>query len=249
MSTGTVQTESTETILTSPPFVIVEGIVNIRSVGGYSCIIDSVSQVELVLRALRVKKIFDFRSDSEIQAYKAASLEIEGVEVVRIPVSQDEAYDPGTRVQYRCNAGLDVFPFANLDLFIQFTPQAFAKFLFLLLTAGKDRTGLFAALFLKLLGVSDEDIAKDYSLTEIGLEPMMPILIARFRNAPVFKDNWEATLKMTSAKPETILATLDSIQKKYGSVEGYLKEKAGLTDEDFGQIRKNTLIPNSTLKN
>lgn len=52
----------------------------------------------------------------------------------------------------------------------------------------------------QLLGVSDEDIAKDYNLTEIGLEPLMPALIARFQKEPRFRDNWEATLKMASAK-------------------------------------------------
>lgn len=48
--------------------------------------------------------------------------------------------------------------------------------------------------------MSDEDIAKDYNLTEIGLEPLMPALIARFQKEPRFRDNWEATWKMASAK-------------------------------------------------
>lgn len=48
--------------------------------------------------------------------------------------------------------------------------------------------------------MSDEDIVKDYNLTEIGLEPLMPALIARFQKEPRFRDNWDATLKMASAK-------------------------------------------------
>lgn len=48
--------------------------------------------------------------------------------------------------------------------------------------------------------MSDEDIAKDYNLTEIGLEPLMPALMARFQKEPMFRDNWDAALKMGSAK-------------------------------------------------
>jgi hypothetical protein len=52
----------------------------------------------------------------------------------------------------------------------------------------------------QLLGVSDEDIAKDYALTGLGLEPFAPILAARFEKHPVFKLNWEGFLNMGSTK-------------------------------------------------
>ena len=42
-------------------------------------------------------------------------------------------------------------------------------------TAGKDRTGIIAALLLGLAGVSDDDIVDDYVLTE----QMIPNLVAR----------------------------------------------------------------------
>src|SRR5436190_2005958 len=38
--------------------------------------------------------------------------------------------------------------------------------------AGKDRTGVVAALTLSLLGVSDDDIATDYSLSRLGMDRM-----------------------------------------------------------------------------
>lgn len=44
------------------------------------------------------------------------------------------------------------------------------------------------------------------------------------------------------ARPETILNTLRLVQEKYGSVEGYLKAKTSLTDEDLEAIRKGLLI-------
>ena len=39
--------------------------------------------------------------------------------------------------------------------------------------AGKDRTGMSVALLLSLAGVSDEDIADDYALTMLNLEPLI----------------------------------------------------------------------------
>jgi len=37
--------------------------------------------------------------------------------------------------------------------------------------AGKDRTGVISGLLLKLAGVSDADIAEEYALSRIGMEP------------------------------------------------------------------------------
>jgi hypothetical protein len=65
--------------------------------------------------------------------------------------------------------------------------------------AGKDRTGIFAALVLEvrlymmkdsrlltrlvqLLGVPDEDIARDYALTRLGLEPSRLALLEEFKD-------------------------------------------------------------------
>ena len=45
--------------------------------------------------------------------------------------------------------------------------------------AGKDRTGVFAALMLGLLGVSDDDIVTDYALTHEILDTLTERRIAR----------------------------------------------------------------------
>jgi len=102
----------------------------------------------------------------------------------------------------------------------------------------------FSAMVLMFLGVSDEDIAKDYALTKFGLEPFAPILAARFEKQPVFKLNWEGLLSMGSAKAETMLATLNAIREKHGGAAGYLKKAAGLNDEDLTAIRAGLLVIN-----
>ncbi|KAI0690921.1 protein-tyrosine phosphatase-like protein [Cerioporus squamosus] len=111
------------------------------------------------------------------------------------------------------------------------------------ITAGKDRSGLFAAVILKLLGVADDDIASDYALTTIGLQPAFPLLAARFQKDNVFRANWKGTLSLGSARPETMRATLDALVREYGSVEAYVKQHTSLTDADLARIRANLLVP------
>lgn len=94
-----------------------------------------------------------------------------------------------------------------------------------------------------LLGVDDEEIIKDYTLTTIGLEPALPALVERFKAHDVYRDNWEGTTNMSSSKPEWIIAFLSQFREKYGTVEGYVRTQVGLSDEDIEKIRANLLVP------
>lgn len=54
-------------------------------------------------------------------------------------------------------------------------------------TAGKDRTGMFFGILFSFLGVSDEDIADEYHLTEIGLGHLREDIVARLSQSAGFK--------------------------------------------------------------
>jgi len=45
-------------------------------------------------------------------------------------------------------------------------------------------------------------------------------------------------MRMVSARPETMLATLEMVSERWGSAEGYVKKECGLTDEEIGRVRK-----------
>ena len=102
--------------LPSPPFVTVEGVINIRSVGGVATSNgDMVVKSQAIfrsgeisgvteegkeqLRALGIKKIFDLRSDVEINNYKTSPPTIAGIELVRAPITPVEANDQEKLVQ------------------------------------------------------------------------------------------------------------------------------------------------------
>jgi len=110
-------------------------------------------------------------------------------------------------------------------------------------TAGKDRTGILAALLLKLAGVDDQTIAEDYALTRVGREPAREKIMARLREEPLFASNNEAALNMFSCRSDTMVAFLVLLEEKYSGVEGYLKGVVQLTDEDISAVRTNILTP------
>jgi protein-tyrosine phosphatase len=86
--------------------------------------------------------------------------------------------------------------------------------------AGKDRTGILAALVLGLLGVPDDVIAEDYALSRDGMARMIEWLKETFPEARERLAGGPSPL--ASAEPETILALLDHIRVEHGSLEGYV---------------------------
>ena len=90
--------------------------------------------------------------------------------------------------------------------------------------AGKDRTGVFAALVLGLLGVSDEDIVTDYALTHDVIEK---IHILR-TNAASDAENESASSyahligeDLRNAYPASMQTTIERLRERYGGWEGY----------------------------
>ncbi|KAI9065049.1 hypothetical protein FKP32DRAFT_1685194 [Trametes sanguinea] len=109
-------------------------------------------------------------------------------------------------------------------------------------SAGKDRTGVFAAAILAVLGVRDEDVVADYALTEVGLQPAVPLFAMRFQREAVYRDNWTGTLHMGTARPETMRAFLGHVRREHGGIEAFLAEHTSLADDDFRRIRENLLV-------
>lgn len=89
-------------------------------------------------------------------------------------------------------------------------------------TAGKDRTGVIAALLLRYFGASEEDILKDYLYTnhETGIKPY--ILCPTF-----FLVFWSLrlTLKLDDvfkARKEYLYGFLEELEKNVGSIDKFL---------------------------
>jgi protein-tyrosine phosphatase len=90
-------------------------------------------------------------------------------------------------------------------------------------TAGKDRTGIVAALVLALCGVSDEDIVSDYVLTQ----DVMPEMMERFpRRRLRNSEGAPYPSPIMRAEAETMRHTLAVLAEDYGSAAGWVEQAA-----------------------
>jgi protein-tyrosine phosphatase len=86
--------------------------------------------------------------------------------------------------------------------------------------AGKDRTGLIAALLLSLSGVPDNVIAEDYELTKDYLNERLALWRS---NALTRGDNMERFESIHTYAPRVMLETLQHIREQHDSIANYLR--------------------------
>ncbi|KAL0258223.1 hypothetical protein SLS55_007396 [Diplodia seriata] len=226
-----------------------------------------------ILRGLRVTRVFDLRSRPEIEK-RGGKVDDEGEgeeEMLRrvwVPVFEDEVFVPERlAVRYReyASKGLEYrllqgFVAAYGEVLAAAGPaygtilrhianEASAEkpnALLVHCSAGKDRTGVFVAVLLSMLGVEDELIADEYALTEVGLAHVKPLLIKKISDNPAFKETGagkEGAERMSGSKKDSMLAALAMIREKYGSAEGYVRTICGLSTEEIERIRQVMIVP------
>jgi protein-tyrosine phosphatase len=101
-------------------------------------------------------------------------------------------------------------------------------------TAGKDRTGFAAALILRGLGVSKEDVMRDYLLTNGRLKTPDP---SRHGLSPeVYSVLWRV-------QPEFLDAAFEAVDEDYGGIEGYFREGLALREPQQERLRALYLEP------
>jgi protein-tyrosine phosphatase len=108
-------------------------------------------------------------------------------------------------------------------------------------SAGKDRTGVAAMLILSLLGVPEDVILADYSLSNLYYESFL-----KFGELAIGSVAWtgitaEDLQPLFVSHPDTLKTALAHIHRKYGSVPNYLRSAAGVNDELQQKIKSNLL--------
>jgi hypothetical protein len=93
---------------------------------------------------------------------------------------------------------------------------------------GKDRTGLVAALLLRLAGVPVADIAADYGLSAENIKPLWQEWVDDAGD-----ENERELRRRLSASPADAMAqVLVTLEREHGSVRGYLLD-AGVSEDDL----------------
>ena len=98
--------------------------------------------------------------------------------------------------------------------------------------AGKDRTGLIAALLLANAQVDPAAILADYALTGVMIAPLLDDIIARH---VARGGRRETLLPLLACDPATLAATLDHLDRTYGSPRDYLAH-IGLDDATLARL-------------
>jgi protein-tyrosine phosphatase len=97
--------------------------------------------------------------------------------------------------------------------------------------AGKDRTGLVAAMMLSIAGVEPEAIGADYAETDLQLAGRYEEWLAK-----ASPERLESMRNELRCPPEWILSTLAHVDQRWGGVEGYL-EAAGLPSSTIARLQ------------
>jgi len=102
-------------------------------------------------------------------------------------------------------------------------------------SAGKDRTGLAAALILSALGVPRDVVVEDYLLTQEYFDSDALILTVEqhLRDAKV--EHWERSWLQPycGVHRDNVEAFFDGVEAGYGSVGNYLQQGLGLSERDL----------------
>jgi protein-tyrosine phosphatase len=204
------------------------------------------------LAGLGLKTMIDYRGPKERVA--SPTPPIDGVEVLHLPMAgrsgdQKGATDlvlsgeltevDGDFMAFLYQGMLMAFPEA-FGALIERAAQPENEPVLFHCAAGKDRTGVAAALLLSALGVSDDDIVADYALTDRyrtdhRIEQIRPIV--EEYGIPVDK-----VAALFSAPAAVMVATLDHLHEAHGGPLGYLRTEAKVSDTTIEALRTNLLV-------
>lgn len=197
---------------------------------------------QAALAGLGVRVVVDFRSDVEHERYPTPDLSASDINVIKAPVFQTDA-SPGALARVESFPGYA----ATYRQFLTEGGRAFRTLFETIATvsgpvlfhcaAGKDRTGVAAALLLDLAGVPDEHIIEDYALSTAELEPIVEERLDRFKEYGI---SIEIGRKMMAAPPRDMELTLDFIRSRWGSAAGYMGS-LGLAPATIDAVRARML--------
>jgi len=185
-----------------------------------------------------VRTVIDLRTPAEVERDPDTIWHEHGVDYVLVP-QQDEQFwgsiDPARTRSERDSLVIDQRA-EHIVAMVRALAGAAPGGVLIHCLAGKDRTGIAVALLLGLAGVSEADIAADYTLSMANLAAELAAALAA---AP--DDEARSRIERGyDAREETMLATLAHLRTRHGGAKAYLM-RAGLSDADTRRVRARLL--------
>lgn len=240
--------------------IALTGAHNVRDLGGYETrdggltrwrsilrgdALHALSQDDIAtLMAHGLSTVIDLRNPVEIAREANPFDGFDGVDYVNIPmfsalapVEMMAAEQAGFDMGHRYCLGLDACQKTIAEVLTTMAQAPDGVILFHC-SAGKDRTGIIAALLLANAGVDDTTIVEDYALTGTISGPLIASLRERALTRGVAASLADIVL---ASEPESMRRALDHLQGKYGSVDGYLT-RIGLDRATISRLRDRLLL-------
>ncbi len=250
------------------PHVELEGIFNLRDLGGYATVdgrrvragclfrsdeLHTLTEADLeVVANLGVRVVYDLRNQYERDLRPNPSFDGVVVHERQAP-PQDTS---GMTLEEKLIAGVapaqaddDEFGDVYIALLtylgkelghiVELAADAAQRPLLFHCVAGKDRTGITAAILLGLLGVDDETILDDYELTtELWTPKRMEQLAGLIAEHHLDADNLRL---MVSARRPVLTKTLRYLHATWNTFDAYAQDALAVTPETLTRLRANLL--------
>jgi protein-tyrosine phosphatase len=239
---------------TSPRCLEIEGVYNLRDIGGYATRdgrqtrwqtvfrSDSLHQLtpfgQRSLLATGLRTVIDLRRQDEVDAEPDVLMNSPEVSFVHVPLLQSPASSAAMQAFAPIENLLDLYRLIlnhaqePMRLVFQQISDSIDNPVLVHCSAGKDRAGLVIALLLDLANVAPETIATDYELTRERLAPYLDQYRQKAATAGLDIERHE---RMLECRADTMLATLEHLYQRYAGTEGYLLN-IGLTEKTIDRL-------------
>ena len=221
---------------------------------------------ERYLRSIGLHTVIDLRTDNEREL--KSDRQIDGVLYMHLPViegllpgitreSIEDPYKAFSRPDYAATLGSNGFAvMRSLYPLLVETESAirnYSRFFRLLESSeqgavlwhcamGKDRAGIASALILYVLGASMDSIVEDYLLTGTRCAEEIRSATEACREFTNDDRVIESVYWLNTTSEEYIAAAFDTMVRMCGSVDEYIRQKLGVTEERKQRLRRNYLI-------
>jgi protein-tyrosine phosphatase len=243
-----------------------EGGVNFRDLGGYptrdgrrvrwgriyrSGSFYRLTQADMdAIAKLGIKLVCDLRSTQEL---RTTPERLDGIAYEHIPIESEVSVSARLRaLMFDRRQLVDLMIKAYTELMIAKSAHVFQRVferaanadnlpMLIRCTAGKDRTGITVALLLLALGVDEETVIADYSLSNLYFQDFQVFAQAAVKPLGVVGISLADLQPILVADPETLRRSIAYLRNEYGSLESYLRDQAHVTDAMLTQLQAQLL--------
>jgi len=198
------------------------------------------------IKRRKIYTVIDFRGEEEAAA--APDRLLPGADYLLLPAGSEKSadwesftqgYASGTEVMMALYSDVSVFRERYRPFFRKLLALPDTSAVVIHCSAGKDRTGIAAALFLHVLDVPMETIMADYVATNVYRKDENEKIINYLANEKGI-DRRMAT-EIMEANPLYLETTFQTLRKHYGSVDSFIYRELGMDEAAKLRLREKFL--------